>query len=143
MQSAVPPRSDSTAAVSIGRQFIRFAGAGACGTAVQYLVYVALVQGRVLGAVPAAAAGFASGAVVNYTLIASFVFPRARSHRDAFWRFMTIAGVGLVLNSMVVAIATLSLGVHYVLAQGAATGLVLLWTFTGNRWWTFVEASDA
>jgi putative flippase GtrA len=121
------------------RQFLRFAGAGAGGTAVQYLVVLTLVQGGLAGAVLASAAGFAAGALMNYVLSAVLVFPRSRPHRDAFWRFMTVAAVGLGLNSAVMAVATVSLGLHYAIAQVSATGAVVLWTFTGNRSWTFAE----
>jgi putative flippase GtrA len=121
------------------RQFVRFAGVGVCGTAVHYLAVVLLVQGRGLGAVAASAAGFTAGALVNYVLNASLVFPRTRSHRDAVWRFMTVAAVGLALNSGVMAVATIALGFHYAVAQASATVAVLLWTFTGNRSWTFAE----
>jgi len=126
--------------IALGHQFLRFAGVGACGTAVHYLAYVVLVQARMIDAVLASAAGFAAGAVVNYGLSACLVFQRARGHREALWRFMTVAMIGLALNSTVVAVATLSLQLHYVVAQLSATGAVLLWTFTGNRWWTFAEA---
>jgi putative flippase GtrA len=118
---------------------LRFAGVGAGATAVHYLVFVALVQGGVLGAAVASAAGFAAGAVVNYVLSASLVFTRTRSHGAAVWRFMTVAAVGFALNSVVMAVATIALGVHFAVAQVSASGAVLLWTFTGNCRWTFAD----
>jgi putative flippase GtrA len=124
---------------ALATQFIRFAGIGAVGTAAHYVSYAVLVRWRVLDAVLASATGFVAGAVVNYSLGFSIVFRSARQHREAVWRFMTIALIGLAVNSMVVGIATRSLGLHYLLAQVSATGVVLCWTFTGNRCWTFVE----
>ena len=35
------------------------------------------------------------------------------------------------------------LGLHYLLAQLVTTGLVLVWTFAGNRFWTFADRRAA
>jgi len=122
---------------ALSRQFARFAAAGALGTTFQYLTYVALVRWLGHDAVIASAAGFTVGALINYTLCAAVVFPKARRHGEAAWRFLVVALVGLVVNSTIVATATRGLGVHYLLAQVAASGGVLAWTFTGHRCWTF------
>ena len=134
-------RRASTAWKDLGGQFASFAGVGAVATAVQYLVYVFLVEAARLDAVRASAAGFAAGAVVSYGLSVALVFRGVRRHREAACRFVAVAAVGLGLNSALVLAATRSLGLHYLLAQAAATAAVLLWSFTGNRWWTF--AGDA
>jgi putative flippase GtrA len=123
----------------LAHQFLRFAGVGAIGTGVHYVVYVLLVRSHLADAVLASATGFTAGALLNYTMSATVVFRNARTHRQAMWRFFTVAGIGLGLNSAMVAAATHSFGLHYFLAQMTATGVVLLWTFSGNRWWTFAE----
>ena len=125
--------------ISVARQFLRFASVGAIGTGLQYVVYVLLVRSHVVDAVVASATGFTAGALVNYAMNATLVFRSARAHRRALWRFFAVAAVGLGLNSAMVAAATGSFGLHYLLAQMTATGVVLLWTFSGNRWWTFAE----
>ena len=55
-------------------------------------------------------------------------------------KFFTIAFVGLLLNTIIMAIGVEILNLHYLLAQVVATGLVLFWNFTGNRLWTFSES---
>jgi putative flippase GtrA len=128
------------ACARLGGQFVLFAGAGAVATAVHYLLYVSLVETRLLDALRASAAGFVAGALVSYGLSAALVFRDVRRGGGAVWRFVTVAGIGLALNSAVVLAATRTFGLHYLAAQGTATALVLVWSFTGNRWWTF--ASD-
>jgi len=58
------------------------------------------------------------------------------------WGYLAEGGDGhtlvmVALNSLTMLITAQYLGVHYLLAQVFATGLVLLWNFTGNRMWTF------
>ena len=64
-------------------QFLRYAIAGAAGTAVHYLVLIALVQGASVAAVPASTAGAVAGALVNYRLNHRYTFESDRSHATA------------------------------------------------------------
>ena len=104
-----------------------------------YTVHVGLVGAHLVDVLTASAAGFAAGTLLNYGVSAAVIFRGVRGHRQTLWRFLTVAVVGLGLKSVMVAAATRSLGLHYLLAQISATGVVLLWTFSGNRWWTFAE----
>ena len=119
-------------------QFVRFASVGLLGTSCHYLTLMVLV-GTGLNPVTASACGFIVGALINYTLNRRFTFRSAIAHRTGLPRFLTIAGAGLLLNTTVMALLTVGLGLHYLLAQLVATGLVLFWNFFGNRLWTFRE----
>lgn len=118
-------------------QFLSFVWVGAIATAVQYTILIGLVQ--IGGARPALASGvgYAAGATVNYLLNYHYTFASNRSHVQAVVKFFAVAVVGLIVNSLIVAFATEELGIFYVLAQVAATGVVLVWNFTANRLWTF------
>jgi putative flippase GtrA len=120
-------------------QFLRFSGVGVVGTAVHYLVLIVLVSGLGLGAVPASVLGFSMGALVNYALNYHFTFRSQKAHRNAAPRFFLVAGVGLLLTAAIMELAAERIGLHYLLSQVVATGCVLLWTFSCNRWWTFRE----
>jgi len=124
----------------IASQFLRFATVGGIATAIQYLILIALVQGVNMNAVWASSIGFVISAFCNYLLNYHFTFQSNVEHRRAVIKFFIVAGVGLVLNSLTMLIATEYLGMHYLLAQVLATGLVLVWNFTGNRLWTFKPA---
>ena len=118
-------------------QFLRFATVGGIATLIQYLILIALVQGVNMHAVWASSIGFVVSAICNYLLNYRFTFRSNARHRQAMVKFFLVAGVGLVLNGLIMLVATEYLHVYYLLAQILATGLVLLWNFTGNRLWTF------
>jgi len=124
------------------RQFLQFSGVGALGTAVQYLVLIALVSGCSLPNVRAAVAAFLAGASVNYVLNYRWTFRSRKTHRETAAKFLMVALVGLLFTAGIMAVLGDGLGLHYLWAQGVATGCVLLWTFSCNRQWTFRERQD-
>ena len=84
--------------------------------------------------------GFVIGALVNYWLNYRLTFRSTRKHHQALPRFMTVAGCGCLLNGALMAMLLSRISVHYLLAQVVVTGLVLLWNFLANRFWTFRES---
>jgi putative flippase GtrA len=118
-------------------QFVRYAGAGAIGTAAQYAVLVALVQGGEAGVIAASTAGALVGAGVNYVLNHRLTFASGQSHRRAMPRFAAVAAGGIALNALVVAGMLVLVGPHYLVAQVVATLAVLAAGYLANRAWTF------
>lgn len=123
--------------LSMLAQFLRYAGAGAIGTAVHYAVLVALVQGLQAGAVVASTIGAMVGAGINYALNHRFTFASDASHRRALPRFAAVAAAGIALNALVMAGVLALAGPHYLVAQVAATLAVLAAGYFANRAWTF------
>lgn len=120
-------------------QFWRFSVVGVIGTAVHYIVLIALVQMMNFDTVGASAVGFAAGALVNYSLNYRFTFKSTKRHQEAMLKFFAIAVIGLVLNSSIMEFAVHQLHLHYLVSQIIATALVLIWSFGGNRLWAFRE----
>jgi putative flippase GtrA len=120
---------------AIIRQFLSYAGVGAIGTAGHYAVYITLVNAGV-GVTASSVAGFVVGALINYGLNYYYTFKSEQPHHQAMARFFTVALVGLLLNTLIV-FALDRMHWHYLLAQAAATIVVLLWNFAANRHWTF------
>ena len=118
-------------------QFIRYAGAGALGTAFHYAVLIALVAFAHAGAVTASTAGALVGAVVNYALNHRFTFASGKAHGIALPRFAAVAAGGIALNALVMAAVLAVAGPHYLVAQVIATCAVLAAGFLVNRAWTF------
>lgn len=119
------------------RQFINFTGVGFVSAIGHYGLLIALVQLAGVAAVPASAAGALLGAWINYTLNYHFTFRSSKRHREAVLKFAAVATVGLVLNTLFMWVGVDLIGAHYLLAQVVTTGLVLIWSFAGNRFWTF------
>lgn len=122
---------------SVSGQFIRFTGVGAIGTMVHYSILVALVHFGSLDPVAASTCGFLGGAVTNYLLNYHYTFASDKGHTEAFSKFFLIAIVGMLFNGLIMSFSVNTLNMPYMLAQIMATGLVLVWNFTGNRLWTF------
>lgn len=123
-------------------QFASYAFAGAIGTAVHYLVLLVSVQVFMFHAVLASIEGSIAGAIVNYLLNYHWVFRSKRRHAEAVTKFLIIASAGLVLNAAIMYLMVTMAGIHYLLSQVTATGIVLLWNFLGNRLWTFADEPD-
>ncbi|MGB1141445.1 MAG: GtrA family protein [Halioglobus sp.] len=121
------------------KQLRSFAAVGIVGTAVHYLVLVALVSSGSAHPVPASALAFTGGAVVNYTLNYRFTFASRKRHVEAASKFYVVALVGLLINSAIMALGVNTLDWHYLLTQLLATGIVFIWNFAGNKVWTFRE----
>jgi len=61
----------------------------------------------------------------------------ALPHEAAVSRFMLVAAVGFGLTYIFMSLFVHAAGIPYVLAQMATTGIVMLWSFTAHRLWTF------
>jgi putative flippase GtrA len=123
-------------------RFLRFALVGAVATCIQYTILIALVHGRDVSPTLASSLGFIAGAVVNYILNYRFTFRSRSQHGPAVAKFVLLAGVGLLLNAGLMRLLV-GAGWNYLLAQVCATGIVLLWNFSGNSLWTFRDRAAA
>lgn len=83
--------------------------------------------------------GFGISALSNYLLNYHLTFKSRNAHVEAATKFFIIAMLGLLLNSVIMLVGTEILIMHYLLAQVMATGIVLVWNFTGNYLWSFRE----
>lgn len=121
----------------LARQFSAFFGVGLVAAVVHYGTLVGLVELAHAGPVPATLAGYVLGGIVSYALNRRFAFESDRPHREATWRFGVVAGVGFLLTGLLMAGLNGRLGLQYLLAQVLTTGMVMVWSFAANRWWTF------
>jgi len=119
------------------KQFVSFTAVGAVGTAAHYSALIALVQFMHVSPVPSSGVGFVIGALVNYALNYRLTFRSKKLHRESMPKFFLVAIVGLVLNTAVMVLLAEILKLHYLVSQVLATGGVLVWNFTANRYWTF------
>jgi putative flippase GtrA len=125
---------------ALARQVSAFVGVGVLAAIVHYGLLVALVESGAAGPVPATLAGYVGGGVLSYALNRRHTYRSDRPHGEAGWRFAVVAGVGFVLTGVVMHVLTGRLGAPYLPAQLLTTGLVLVWSFSAHKWWTFRAA---
>jgi putative flippase GtrA len=123
--------------ILFARQFSSFVGVGMLAAVVHYGLLIGLVEGAATPPVAAALVGYVMGGLVSYGLNRRHTFGSERPHSEAVWRFTLVAGVGFVLTYGFMALLTGQLRLPYLLAQLATTGIVMLWSFAANRFWTF------
>jgi len=88
--------------------------------------------------------GLCAGGTVSYMLNRRFTFSGSdRDHRGTIPRFVVIALVAFALTWILMRWLTGSVALPYMIAQVITTGLVLIWTFSANRFWTFSDAKAA
>ncbi len=125
------------------KQFVTFTGVGAIGTAGHYLVLIVLASVVGISPVVATTCGFIVGAIINYQLNYIYTFKSDAPHRTALPKFFTVALIGAGINMAIIYWGTELLGIHYLLMQLVATGVVLLWNFLINRVWTYSSRSTS
>lgn len=121
------------------KQFLTFAGVGAIGTAGHYMTLLVLVELFSVAPVYATTFGFIVGAVINYFLNYKYTFRSDKPHTEALIKFFVIAILGAVINSMIMYLGVSYTKINYIIAQFFATGLVLLWNYLLNKYWTFSQ----
>lgn len=116
-------------------KFGHFAVVGVIATGIQYGLLMFLV--RHVTPVLASDIGFVASAVVNYLLNYHLTFRSTKAHTQSGPRFVMVASLGLLLNSVIMHIGTDLLGLHHVVTQIVATAGVAMWNFTGHHVWSF------
>ena len=132
-----PERLQEIISHALVRQVGRFAIVGAIATAAHYTILIVLVEIGHMQPVPATTFGYVVGIVVSYALNRRFTFSDTTAPvASSFAKFVLLYGVGAVLNGAIMAVL-IGLEAPYLLAQVAATGLVLFWNFFGARYIVF------
>ena len=125
---------------SIANEFFRFSCVGAIGTGAHYTVLVVMIRFFRVSPVAASTCGFVAGALINYILNYRWTFKSQKKHKSAMPNFFFIAVIGMIFNAAIMSLLVNSFEVHYLISQIAATFVVLLWNFSGNKIWTFKQA---
>jgi putative flippase GtrA len=118
-------------------RFLIFAALGALGTLAHYAVLIGLVEAGLAGPAVATAFGATVGAVVNYVLSRTIAFRSTRAHREALPRFLLVAGIGILLNPLLLAALIGLTGWPYLVAQVLVTLGLLAVNYAIHSRWTF------
>jgi putative flippase GtrA len=121
-------------------QFIQFVLVGCAAAVGHYGTLIILSEWAGVSPVPASGTGFVIGAAISYALNYQFVFRSDKNHAPTAAKFLTVAIIGLAFNSAIMALLTGGAGFHYLPAQLTATIMVMVWSYLGNRFWTFATS---
>ena len=116
-------------------QLLRYGLASGVALAVDWGLMIALTERFGVHYLAAAAAGFAAGATVAYTLSVAFVFSERRvaDARLEFTLFVLIGLVGLAANEALMHAAVAWAGLHYALAKAPVAVAVFSLNFALRR----------
>ncbi|MGH6812828.1 MAG: GtrA family protein [Methylocella sp.] len=125
------------------RQFSSFVVVGFIATGVHYALLIGLVEIAGISAVTAALIGYGAGGTVSYGLNRRHVFRSDLPHQATVSRFTIVAAAGFGLTYIFMSLFVHAAGIPYLLAQVATTGIVMFWSFTAHKIWTFPAGRDA
>lgn len=127
-------------------RFARFMVVGLSGTLLDFIILYLLKHFLHWPTLPANVVSYSCGIINNYFLNCLWVYPQAKLKQNLIrlFQFSLISLSGLVLNNLLVLILETPVAKFmadpsyaYIPAKIIATGLVLLWNFFANRFWTF------
>jgi putative flippase GtrA len=118
-------------------ELLKFSVVGASGYVVNLAVYVALLDGAGLHYLPAAVCSFAVAVTNNYFWNRQWTFRHRRGHvYYQGMRFLVVSVVALGLNLAILRVLV-ALGAGKIVAQAAAIILVMPFSFSANKLWSF------
>jgi putative flippase GtrA len=126
----------------VPRQVLAFGGAGIAAAVVHYGILIGLMETGMAPPVPATLAGYLFGGIVSYILNRRHTYRSDRPHEEAGWRFAVVAAVGFLLTWVLMHVFVDKLAQPYLPAQLLTTGLVLVWSFSAHKWWTFADKRE-
>ncbi len=121
-------------------RFLRFAFVGGFATLLQYALLIAGVHLQLGPTTVVSSAAFAISAVFNFLATRIFTFQSREPIGPTFLRFVGMVGMGIAVNTSVMWLL-LSAGLHYLLAQIAATAIVLVWNYVVSLRWVFAGSA--
>jgi dolichol-phosphate mannosyltransferase len=118
-------------------ELLKFSLVGASGYVVNLAVYVALLEGAGLHYLPAAVCSFVVAVSNNYFWNRQWTFRHRRGHvYHQGVRFLLVSLAALGLNLLILR-GLVALGAGKIVAQAVAIVLVMPFSFSANKLWSF------
>lgn len=118
-------------------ELLKFSIVGTSGYLVNLGVYVALLRGADMHYLPAAVCSFVVAVSNNYLWNRQWTFRHRRGHvYHQGMRFLLVSVAALGLNLLILR-GLVALGTDKILAQAIAIILVMPFSFTANKLWSF------
>lgn len=119
-------------------KFLKFGIVGASGVVVDFGITWLLKEKIRLNKYVANSMGFACAVVSNYVLNRIWTFHNTDPHVGLqFAKFAVVALIGLGMNNAIIYLLNERRNVKFYTAKLIATGIVMLWNFGANYFFTF------
>lgn len=125
-------------------RIMRFMTVGASGTVVDFAILTFLKEVMGFSTLIANSLSFCAGLVNNFTWNRLWTFADSQHHNITrqFIKFGFVSVIGLFINNLIVLLLEAPFtmifgGYAYLPAKIIATGIVFVWNFSANRYWTF------
>lgn len=106
----------------------RYVTVGAFGTVLYYAALIMLVEALGVRVMTATCIAFVMVVAFNYVLQRMWTFRSPVAHSQAILPFAAMSVAGFGINSAVMAFG-LATGIHYLLVQAVAIGIVVAWNY--------------
>ncbi len=120
------------------RQFLTYSVGGIIASIIDFGLLYSLTEFVGLWYLASASIAVLLAATFNYLWQRNVVFNKSgQSMLGQAFRFIIISGIAILLNIALLYVAVDMLGLWYMLAKVIVTGIVLIWNFLGNKYYTF------
>ncbi len=117
--------------------FIKYVIVGGTGAIVDFAVLYFLTDFFQIYYLISATISFILSGTLNYYLNRKWTFRSKGKKRRQLPVFFIIALIGLSINNFIMYVLVEKFAFWYIYAKIVATGVVLIWNFTGNKYITF------
>jgi putative flippase GtrA len=122
----------------IGIQFLRYGFVAVAAQVVDFGLLFVFTRYLHIFYLLSATLSFSISLVLNYALCSFWVFSKQSSRRAReIFVFSVVAGVGLVLNLLIIWFCTSVLGIFYLKSKLIAIVFVFFWSFIARRYLAF------
>ena len=125
------------------KTFLKYSTAGGIATLLHYASFIFAVKILLWLPWQATLLGASLGACIAYMLNYQYTFSmqtqvnKEAKHTVLLPKFLLVAGIGVIIQTLIVADLSQFHQIHYLMAQLVATMAGLILTFLINRFWTF------
>ena len=120
--------------------FFKYALVGFLGTAIDLGSLYLFIDRLHIHLLVATALSFLLAVINNFTLNKFWTFQNKHSNiRKQFIKFLIVSTIGLMLTEMCMAFFVYGLKIWYLSSKLFTSGLVLMWNFLANKYWTFKD----
>jgi putative flippase GtrA len=125
-------------ALTEAKLFAKYGIVGFMGTIIDFLCLFILVEYSKINVLWATTIAFMLAATHNYYFNKIWTFKHpSKTHAKLYTKFIIVSIGGLAINNTSMYIFIEIFGIYYLLAKLFTAGIVPIWNYLGNKYWTF------